>query len=255
MMPEPMNTGEPGAAAPPEPPVLASGRPPAARDLVRVAQGCYLIFWGLLVTLVMAGQLLMGIPLPSLMESFLAAGVVSIVVGSWRMHQADRCGDLWRARTATALAWAGLLAYGAVFLHLWRRVPDNFFLQINALVFPVVYIWYLVAFGRAATALADDWANRQLRQESRWYSVATVVLLLVPFSALAIFVMVLAVLQKENPLFWLRYSLARVPTAVLVVVLLPLALTLSLAWAIKDLALQRLSAYEPGQPKAGDGAP
>jgi len=71
-----------------ETPVVADLHVPA-RDYVRLAQGFYFVFWGLLLTVLTGAQLLMPIEMPPFAEAFLGVGgighvdwVVAVVSGA-----------------------------------------------------------------------------------------------------------------------------------------------------------------------------
>ena len=81
---QPTTQVERGAAV--EVPVNADLQVPA-RDYVRLAQGFYFIFWGLLLTVLTGVELLMLIDMPPFAESLLGVGVLTTLIGSWRLYQ------------------------------------------------------------------------------------------------------------------------------------------------------------------------
>jgi len=80
-----------------------------ARDYVRLAQGFYFIFWGLLVTVLTAAQLLMPIEISPFAELFLGVGVLATLIGSWRLYQVRSLGEQWHKRMGRTMAVAALL--------------------------------------------------------------------------------------------------------------------------------------------------
>ena len=226
-----------------------------ALDLIHLAQGFYFVFWGLLLTLMMAAQMLAGIPLPPVLETLLAAGVLGTLVGTWRLSQARHCGDRWHSQADQALGWAVLMTYAAVFVYLWRWVPTSLYLQTNALMFPVVCILYMVAFNRATATLATSLGNQDLHRESQFCSIGALALLLAPFLGLLGYAAGMAYLHGESLFSSLRMVLSHVHAAWVVIVLLPVALTLSLAWGAKDMVLHLLAACEPEPPPPTTSSP
>src|SRR5258708_27730136 len=113
-----------------ETPVGADLRVPA-RDYVRLAQGFYFIFWGLLLTVLTGAQLLMPIDMPPFAESFLGVGVLATLLGSWRLYQVRSLGEMWRRRIRVAFTLAMLMEYFCIFFYLWRRAPLSVYLLRN----------------------------------------------------------------------------------------------------------------------------
>lgn len=216
-----------------------------AQDLVRLAQGFYFIFWGLLVAVVVGAQVLVAPGLRTFAELFLGGGVAATLVGTWRLHQASSLAEPWTKRTPILLALAGLLAYFCVFFYLWRRLPTSTYLLANVLAFIVTGILYVIMFSRTVSALATVFGRRGLALESQAFSAGNIGLLLLPFAGAILYVMVMAVIHKSNPLSQLQFLLGRANLWVLLVVLLPFSLTLSLAWACKDAVLRQLASAGP----------
>jgi hypothetical protein len=208
-----------------------------ARDYVRLGQGFYFIFWGLLVTVLMGAQLLILSEIPPFAELFLGLGVLATTVGSWRLYQVPSLGDLWHYRTRTTLALAGLMVYFCLFVYLWRRAPDSDYLLTNVFAFAAAGILYIIAFNRVVAVLADTLRRKDMALESRVFGTGNIGLLLLPFAG----IVASAVLQKGNLLSEVRFVLGRANLLVIIVLLLPFSLTLSLAWSCKDAVLRQLS--------------
>lgn len=223
-----------------------------ARDFVRLAQGFYFIFWGLLVTVLMGAQLLMLVGFPTSTESFLGAGVLATLVGSWRLYQVRSLGERWHARIRLVFALAALLTYFCVFFYLWRRVPDNPYLLANVLAFAAAGILYVIAFNHAVAALAAALGRCDMALDSRLLSAGNIGLLLLPFAGVIAYLIGMVVIHKSNPLAELQSLLDRANLLVIIVLLLPFSLTLSLAWSCKDTVLRQLAALDrERQPSSG----
>jgi hypothetical protein len=212
-----------------------------ARDYVRLGQGFYFVFWGLLVTVLMGAQLLMLSEIPPFAELFLGLGVLATTVGSWRLYQVRSLGDLWHRRALTTLALAGLMVYFCLFVYLWRRVPDSDYLLTNVFAFGAAGILYIIAFNRVVAVLAATLRRKDMALESRVFGTGNIGLLLLPFAGIVAYIVVSAVLQKGNLLSEVRFVLGRANLLVIIVLLLPFSLTLSLAWSCKDAVLRQLS--------------
>lgn len=221
----------------------------SARDFVRLAQGFYSIFWGLLVTVLTGAQLLMLIGIHAFTESFLGAGVLAILVGSWRLFQVCSLGERWRSRTRAVLALAALMSYFCVCFWMWRRVPDNAYLLSNALAFVAIGIVYLIAFNRAIAALATALGRPEIALESRVLGASNVALLLLPFACVVAYLTGMVMIRHSNLFVELQSLLDRVNLLIVLLLLLPFSLTLSLAWGCKDAVLRQLATFDRKPPQ------
>jgi hypothetical protein len=236
----------------------ATARDPAAEDhiatadLVRIAQGFYAIFWGLLVAVLSAVQLITAWYAPPLTKLVLAAAAAAIVAGSWRLRQAplasvrpDEARTLWRRRTRLAMGLAWALLYFAALFCLWVRARTTWYLMANAAAFGVVLIGYTIAVNRAVTALARVLGRRQLALESQVFSATNIGLLFLPVVMAVLYVFTTSLVKQTNPLTELLYLLGLLGGGanllLVLVLLLPFSLTLALIWTMKDAVLRRLA--------------
>jgi hypothetical protein len=213
----------------------------SARDYVRLAQGFYFVFWGLLVTVLTAAQLLMPIDIPPFAELFLGAGVLGTLIGSWRLYQVRSLGEPWHGRMRQTLTLAALMTYFCVFFYLWQRKPGSMYLLGNVIAFAATGIVYVIAFNRVVAALANGLGRQDMAFESRVFASSNIGLLLLPFACIVAYIIGMAILHKTEPLAELRFLLGHANLLVIVVLLLPFSLTLSLAWSCKDAVLRQLS--------------
>jgi len=233
-----------------ETPVVADLQVPAG-DYVRLAQGFYFVFWGLLLTVLTGAQLLMPIDMPPFAESFLGVGVLATLIGSWRLYQVQSLGKSWHQRIRQAFVLAAMMAYFCVFFYLWRRVPMSAYLLGNVLAFAATGIVYVIAFNRVVAVLAAALGRKDMVFESRMFGSGNIGLLLLPFACIIAYIIGMAVLQHSDPISELRFLLGRANLLIIVVLLLPFSLTLSLAWSCKDAVLRQLSALDhPSDPSS-----
>jgi hypothetical protein len=212
-----------------------------ARDYVRLTQGFYFVFWGLLVTVLTGAQLVMPVDMPPFAELFLGVGVVSTMIGSWRLYQVRSLGETWRSRMRWTLSLAALMTYFCVFFYLWRRAPESTYLLGNVLAFAATGIAYVIVFNRAVAALAAVLGRQDMVFESRVFGSGNVGLLLLPFAGIIVYILAMAIFQKSDPLAEFRFLLGRANLLIIILLLLPFSLTLSLAWSCKDAVLRQLS--------------
>jgi hypothetical protein len=212
-----------------------------ACDYVRLAQGFYFVFWGLLVTVLMGAQLLILSDIPPFAELFLGLGVLATTVGTWRLYQVRSLGKLWHNRMRMTLALAGLMVYFCLFVYLWRRAPESTYLLANVFGFAGAGILYIIAFNRVVASLASTLGRKDMALESRVFGTGNIGLLLLPFAGVVAYIVVSAVVQRGDLLSEMRFVLSRANLLVIIVLLLPFSLTLSLAWSCKDAVLRQLS--------------
>lgn len=213
--------------------------PIQAVELIRLAQGLYFVFFGVLLASVVAAQIVILLWLRTLAEVLLAMGIAAVLAGSWRLRQA-RLGAEWGRQTARLLGWGVVTAYFCVIFYMWRKAPLSGYLQVNAALFVVSGLAYLLALSRVLRVLAEVLGRRDLMGEAKWFGGAVAVLMLGPFLALVVWVGVQSWRANENALLQFQDLMALVSTPVLLVVLLPLSLMLGLSWAVKDAVLARL---------------
>jgi cellulose synthase/poly-beta-1,6-N-acetylglucosamine synthase-like glycosyltransferase len=218
-----------------------------AQDLIRLAQGFYYVFWGLLIAVLTATQLLIADQQRALADLFLAAAVIATLVGTWRLNQTMSAGELWKARTRSLLGLAVLLVYFCAIFYMWRRVPGESYLLANALAFLATGIVYILQFSRAVAALAVALGRKELLIESRLFSAGTVGFLLLPFFSALLYCVTRVIARGSDLATEFQMLLSRSNMLLVILLLLPFSLTLSLAWAAKDAALRQLAGPDSGK--------
>jgi hypothetical protein len=216
-------------------------------DLVRLAQGLYFIFWGLLLAVIVGAQIVIVLWLRTFAELFLGAGVLAVLAGSWRLRQV-RLDVGWQASARRTLGWALLTTYFCVVFYMWRQAPLQPYLQANALGFVGCGIGYLISLSSTLAALNHGLGRPDLAREARWFGGVTMTLMLGPFVAALGYVSVMAIRYGENPLLEFQEVLSRISGPVMLVLLLPLSLTLGMVWAAKDATLRRLTECDTNRP-------
>ena len=223
-----------------------------AAALVRLVQGFYAIFWGLILTAAVSAHLLTGLQPHGFDIGLLALGLVAVLIGSWRLWRvrlggddADRQHAAWRERTETLMGAAVVLAYFAVFFCAWRRVPQNNFLLANALAFLGAGVVYTVLLNCIVGALTPALGRRDLVMESKWYGAGSIGFLLLPLIGVLVYAFWAAAAKHTGVISEIIRLANQTNIVVVVVVLLPFSLTLSLILTTKDAMLQRLSEMTP----------
>lgn len=233
------------AAVPSPAAVAASVLPPVilgARDWVRLAEGFYFVFGGLLVTLAALLEALIA-PAPRFFQAFTSGtAAIATLIGAWRLTQA-RVSAAWRWRARLLLAVTAAMAYWWPFFQMWLGLPGRLHLLVNALGYVTVCFLCPAVLNYAIAALAEACGLRPVVTQARAYAVAGLLFLVLPVLAVAP-ALVIVTRQGLDPILMVRAILGRAPELLLAVLLIPVSLTLSLVWAVKDLALRRLSSLD-----------
>ena len=213
------------------------------RDLTRLAQGFYFIFWGSLAVLSTMAEAL-GAPTLRLYSIMIGgAGALGMLAGSWRLYQTKDLGRDWKS------------------LHSWAahrgdvgRVSVSVFLHVAACADQ-----FVPALSRAGVDRRVDLSHEPVERGRRrarkaggaiilavqalFYGGVAFIVLFAPFVLLAQS-LVVATWHGGDPLAALQFLLARIHTVYVLMVLIPFSLTLSLAWTAKDIVLRRLTARD-----------
>jgi len=172
----------------------------------------------------------------------LGAGLIGMVLGSWRLQQARELSTEWNGQARRLLWLAVAVAYLYPFFYMWRHLPTNLYLLGHAIAFVGGFIYWTSLLDSTVATLGRAIRRRSLVIQSVLFSGATFLLVL-PFLLLAQS-LVMAATQGYDPLALLRLLLTKIHPVFVLALLVPFSLTLSLVWAAKDLALQLLTATE-----------
>jgi hypothetical protein len=209
------------------------------QDLTRLALGFYFVFWGALGFVAALTESLTVLQLRIFHLVFMVGGSIGMTAGAWRLHQVPALGAQWRRRTLELLIAAGLLAYLCPFYLMWRRVPLQLYLLGHALVFGGAFCVALMTIARTVATLARAAERRSVAVQAVVFGGVTAVMVIPPMVLFgeALF---LAARAGRDPWALLQLWLSQAQFWVALVLLVPLALTLSLLWAAKDLVLGQL---------------
>jgi hypothetical protein len=241
-----MMSGRIDVPAPPVIPAVVAGETGlldrlASHDLSRLTIGFYGLFWGGMLIVAGLCDSLASLTIRLLHVVLLSCGCLGLVVGARRLHQVNTLGDTWRRRTREGLIAAGLLAYLCPFFLMWRRLPVNLYLLGHALAFLAVFCYSLTLCCQTVAVIGRAAGKRSLVVQAILFGAISVVVLFPPFAVFAQ-VMILAAHDGRDPLGLLQFWLGRATPWLVLMPVVPFALTLSLLWAAKELVLERLLA-------------
>lgn len=210
---------------------------PAQQSLALVV-GLYFLFFGLVVLVATLTDSLVVRLLRPFQMLLIVGSTAGMATGARQLSRLNGLGDDWRKRSRDLWYTTFLVAYLSVFYILWRRVPENLYFLVHALVFAGLILLTLCLLTCLITIIARAADRRALAIQSIAFGSITAVLLLPPFGFLAQS-LVGAAQQGRDPLALLLRWLEATPFPWMLVLLLPFSLTLSLLWAAKDLVWEQ----------------
>lgn len=219
----------------------ASPSPELLRSLGRLVRGLSALFWGLPLTLVASVGTAMtdwfgglGI-LPPLVAYLL------LLFGLWQMGSFQRQERIWRMALHRARVLALIGAGLSPYLYWWNQVPSNLFFTGMLLLGAATGLILLISLNLVIRRLGAMLPDETLRHETRQFTVlnrnllVTMILLVAAYLILAQIpdlprILAVMVVTLKNLGFWL----------VVLLVLLPVAMTMALLWKTKEVILDSI---------------
>jgi len=211
------------------------------RSLGRLVRGLSALFWGLPITLIVCFHTAKADSLKSfgIVPPLVTTGLLAF--GLWQLGDFQKQERVWR----TALDRArllGLMNFGlSPFLYWWNKVPANTFFLAMVMLLAMSALLFLGSINLVLRRLGAMLPDEALRLETKQFTALNLYLLLATF--------VLALLYvgagQFHPLpSWLGTVLSVMDHASLwflvLLVLLPLAMTMALLWKTKEVILENV---------------
>src|ERR1035441_2428648 len=211
------------------------------RSLGRLVRGLSALFWGLPLTLIVCFYTVRA-------DSLKALGIVPPLVtigllayGLWQLGDFQKQERVWR----TALDRAKLLSlfnFGlSPFLYWWNKVPSNAFFLAMVILMAICAMLFLASVNLVLRRLCAMLPDEGLRLETRQFTALNLNLLIATFVLAMLY---LGAGQFRQPPFWLGVVLSVMERGSLwflvVLVLLPLAMSMALLWKTKEVILDNV---------------
>ncbi len=217
---------------------MTSPTPPLLRSLGKLARGLSALFWGLPAALLVGAETARADWLKPL--GFLPVVAVNalLVYGLWQMADFQRQERPWRHALDRARLLALINLGLCPFIYWHNRVPEEFSFRAVVLLLELSAVLFLFNLNLVLKRLGAMLPDEMLRQETRQFTTLNRWLLVV-LLGFAIVVAALAQLPAPLPvvgklLLWVN----RFGSLLLIFfILLPLAMTMSLIWKIKEIIL------------------
>ena len=211
------------------------------RSLGRLVRGLSALFWGLPITLIACFY-------TAKAESLKAFGVAPPLVttallayGLWQLGDFQKQERVWRASLDRAKLLSLFNLGLSPFLYWWNKVPMNLFFLVMVLLLAISALLFLGSVNLVLRRLGAMLPDEALRLETRQFTALNLNLLLVTFVLALLYV---GAGQVHIPPLWLatllnvmeHWSLG----FLIVLILLPLAMTMALLWKTKEVILDNV---------------
>ena len=208
------------------------------RSLGRLVRGLSAVFWGLPITLLVSVQGAatdflrpMGMFPPVLGSALLFFGLLQM--GHFQKQE-----RVWQAALDRAKL-LGLVNIGlSPFIYLWNKQPTETFFAQSVALLTLSSLLFLFSLNQVLQRLTAMLPDETLRTETKLFTTLNRYLLLALVALLAIYFLLT---QIDSPPLLVEMLLIQLKlgrhSALLFLVLLPLAMTMTLVWKIKEVVL------------------
>jgi hypothetical protein len=211
------------------------------RSLGRLVRGLSALFWGLPITLIVCFHTAKADSLKSfgIVPPLVTTGLLAY--GLWQMGDFQKQERVWR----TALDRARLLSLFNLglspFLYWWNKVPANTFFLVMVLLMVMCALLFLGSVNLVLRRLGAMLPDEALRHETRQFTALNLNLLFATFVLALVYV---GLGHFSELPFWLGVAMSVVERGglwfLILLVLLPLAMTMALLWKTKEVILDNV---------------
>jgi hypothetical protein len=211
------------------------------RSLGRLVRGLSALFWGLPITLIVCFHTAKAESLKTfgIVPPLVATGLLAY--GLWQLGDFQKQERVWR----TALDRAQLLSlfnFGlSPFLYWWNKVPANTFFLVMVLLMSISALLFLGSVNLVLRRLGAILPDEALRLETKQFTTLNLNLLLATFLLALAYV---GLGQFHTLPLWLGVVVSVMERSslwfLIVLVLLPLAMTMALLWKTKEVILDNV---------------
>ncbi len=211
------------------------------RSLGRLVRGLSALFWGLPITLLVCFYAARGDVMKTLGigPPLLATGLLAF--GLWQLGDFQKQERVWRSALDRARLLSLVNLFLSPFLYWWNKIPANGFFLTMVLLLTFSALLFLASLNLVLRRLGAMLPDEALRQETRQFTALNLNLLSATFLvALAYLVLV----QFHDLPRWLGIMVAVLDRGsfwfLILLVLLPLAMTMALLWKTKEVILDNV---------------
>ena len=221
-------------------------KPELMRSLGRLVRGLSALFWGLPAALIVCFH-------TARADSLKSFGVLPPVVctalllyGVWQMTAFQKQERVWRAALDRALA-LGMINLGlSPFLYWWNKMPGSLFFTIIVIVMTVSGLLFVGSLNVVLQRLGAMLPDETLRLETKQFTALNLNLIWATFTLCALY---LGLGQLKMPPLYLQAVMIVLDRGsfwfLVLLVLLPLAMTMALLWKTKEVILDNVFGPKP----------
>jgi hypothetical protein len=211
------------------------------RSLGRLVRGLSALFWGLPVALIVCFY-------TARAEGFRTFGMAppvvataSLLYGLWQLGAFQKQERVWRTALDRGVIFSMINCGLSPFLYWWNRVPNQIFFTVMVILFAVSSLLLLANINLVLQRLSAMLPDEALRIETKQFTTLNLNLLFATFLA-ALFYWGLG--RARSIPHWLGVIAAIMERGsfwfLIVLVLLPLAMTMALIWKTKEVILESI---------------
>ncbi|MEI6394140.1 MAG: hypothetical protein WCT12_23930 [Verrucomicrobiota bacterium] len=211
------------------------------RSLGRLVRGLSALFWGLPISLIVCFHTAKADALKSfgIVPPLLTTGL--LVFGLWQLGDFQKQERVWRLALDRARVFS-LINFGlSPFLYWWNKIPSNTFFLAMVLLLTFSGLLFLGSLNLVLRRLGAMLPDEALRLETRQFTALNLNLL---FATLLISLIYLGLSQFHALPFWMNIIAAVLDRGsfwfLILLVLLPLAMTMALLWKTKEVILDNV---------------
>lgn len=211
------------------------------RDWLRVARGFSCVLWSIPLGLFLSTG---AVDLAASRYFRLPTYIFAVILFLWGLillHRVPRISRRWNRYLRQGFMLVLLLIYFAPFIHWWSLHPQTNHFMINVFGMALATAWLLWMINRLSGEVAAALQNRILLIESRLCGWAVGTFMITPMLLYFTYALIEAA-RRNVSLYWIILDLRHFPLAtfILALLLLPLTLTIAIAWKTKEQALRAL---------------
>jgi hypothetical protein len=229
----------PPASEPAQPMLEPAPNPELLGSLGRLARGLSALFWGLPLALVVCVQTAKGEWFEKFGVAPPIAAMALLFYGLGLLSDFQKQERIWRAALERAKVF-GLINLGlSPFLYWWNRMPSHPFYNSIVELLMLSGLLFLFALNPVLWRLAAILPDEHLRLETKLFTTINRYIILVAIALLGAY-FILARIDELPPLLINLQDFMREKTGlgvVLLLVLLPVAMTMALIWKTKEIIL------------------
>jgi hypothetical protein len=216
------------------------------RSLGRLVRGLSALFWGLPITLIVCFHTAKADSLKSfgIVPPLVTTGLLAY--GLWQLGDFQKQERVWRVALDRARVLS-LINFGlSPFLYWWNKIPANTFFLAMVMLLTLSALLFLGSLNLVLRRLAAMLPDEGLRLETRQFTTLNLNLL---FATLVLVLFYVVLGQFYTLPFWLGLVVSVAERGslwfLILLVLLPLAMTMALLWKTKEVILESVFGTHP----------